>query len=202
MGMVALSVPSVLKHYAGRCPDREAYSCLDGSQEALFYTGMVLTALGSAGISFSVDALRDEQGDGKTSWLIRCLRGAVNSCIKSGFSVDKFIIQAIGSFFILIFVTWIKNWKLLFGFSAIYIAYLNVVFLCGCFWFKHPCAKGSPLTIMCKILCAAKRSERPITDEDYQKPFFDRFLRYCYVSLDKILTLLYSLCERMCFLDP
>ncbi|XP_057808478.1 protein NRT1/ PTR FAMILY 5.5-like [Salvia miltiorrhiza] len=202
IGMVALSVPEILDHYGGRCRTPGAETCLNGTQEALFYTAvadpgfknwgrvtsvppcthlrpaairdsdhfssLVLAALGRAGISFSLDALCDEQG----------LPEAMLKYLKFCVWVDKIVMYLIGS--LLIFV-WTRKWKLLFGIPAIYSAFMGIWFLCGSRWYNRPKGKGSPLTSVCRVIYSAATSNnksQPLNPtHDDQKPFFDRFPR-------------------------
>lgn len=175
--MVALSVPQILDHYGGRCRTPEAESCINGTQEALFFTGMVLIALGRAGISFSLDALQDEQSNAEAN----CLQKAIENYLECAVWSDKLVIYVIGS--LLIFI-WIRKWKLLFGIPAIYSAYMGIWFLCGCCFYIQPKPKridGSPLTSICRVLYAAatskKKSQSFNQRDDDPKPFFDRFPR-------------------------
>lgn len=180
--MVALSVPHILDHNKGRCQKPGVGSCLNDAQAAVFYTGMVLTALGRAGISFSIDALHDEQNspdEQSSQGILACLPGAIKKYIKICTEVDKYAIYLIGSLLVMI---WIHKWKLLFGLPAIYSAYMTVYFICGCCCYKkRGPTKRSPITSVVRIIYAAATSNnksRPlIQDHNDQKPscvFFPR----------------------------
>ncbi|KAH6769239.1 hypothetical protein C2S51_014575 [Perilla frutescens var. frutescens] len=156
IGMVALSVPHILDHSGGRCRKPGAESCLNDTQIGVFYTGMVLTALGRAGISFSLDALHDEQSTPHSS---NCLREAINKCTEWAVWADKFFLRLIGSLLVMI---WIKKWKLLFGIPAIYSGYMTLWFLCGICLYKSLSPQGSPINRVCRVLRhSSKKKSQP-----------------------------------------
>lgn len=170
IGMVALSVPRRLDH--GRCGTREAESCTNGTQEGLFYAGMVLTAIGRGGISFSLSAFYDEQSNPESKNWFKRARDALFECGNWG---DKKVVYLIGT---VIAFMWVTKWKVLFGIPAICSVFAAFVFLCGCCCYKYKCPEGiegSPLTSVFKVLHTAATSKirsQPLNLR--QKPFPDR----------------------------
>ncbi|XP_042058590.1 protein NRT1/ PTR FAMILY 5.5-like [Salvia splendens] len=165
IGMVALSVPRILDNHGGRCPSLEAESCVNHTQVALFFTGMVLIAIGRAGISFSLDALHDEQNADSN-----CCKTCFTTCLNCAVRTDKYCIHLVGS--LLIFIC-IRKWKLLFGIPAVYSAYMGISFLCGTCCYIRSKPKGSPIATACRVIYAAatsnnKSQQRP----DGRKPSF------------------------------
>ncbi|KAL1545506.1 protein NRT1/ PTR FAMILY 5.5-like [Salvia divinorum] len=166
IGMVALSVPGILDHYDGRCPRAGVQSCVNHKQEALFFTGMVLIAIGRAGISFSLDALHDEQNAVSNCW-----QKFTTKYLDFAVWRYKLAIYLVGSLLIFIFI---RKWRLLFGIPAVYSACMGISFLCGscCCFYTHPKPKGSPLSSACRVLYAAA------TSKNISQPrFFHRFPR-------------------------
>lgn len=194
--MVALSVPHILDHNRGRCQKSGVGSCLSDTQEAVFYTGMVLTALGRAGISFSIDALHDEQssegeqGSSARGGVLAWLQHGIKQYIKIVTEFDKYVIYLIGSLLIMI---WIHKWKVLFGLPAIYSACMTLNFISGCCWYKKPGPKKrSPVASVVRIIYAAatsKNQSQPLIQD--QKPsgvFFPRYSNSHFINKEELQT--------------
>lgn len=138
-----MSTPPVLANSTGTCKEYEP-ECIGDPQRALFYTGMVLIAVGMAGHNLSVRALLDEQED-RPSDESGCELLKVISFIFVAF------VPVIGA----IALPYIKPWSLQFGIPAICTAFSTLLFLTGLHTYNSGELQGSPITSMCRVFVAA-----------------------------------------------
>ncbi|KAL3839416.1 hypothetical protein ACJIZ3_024007 [Penstemon smallii] len=141
IAFIAMSTPPALANSTGMCKEYEP-NCIGHTQRVLFYTGMVLVAVGMSGNAISLKPFLAEQNYNMRLRSIKQLPGLI-------FVVLVALVGAIA-------LPYIKPWSLRFGIPAICTAFATIIFLSG--WCWHPYVKeppnGSPLTNVCRVFVA------------------------------------------------
>ncbi|KAL0309958.1 UNVERIFIED_CONTAM: protein NRT1/ PTR FAMILY 5.5 [Sesamum radiatum] len=168
IGFVTMSTPSVL----ATCKQ-----CIGHTQKALFYTGMALIAVGSAGNNVSVLSFRDEQKDKPDNY------APAKACLKILGFILVVLIPVIGA----IALPYIKPWTLRFGIPAICTAFVTFLFWSGWCTYDKDKPKGSPLTNVCRVFVAsAFKKSKPYDGKIYKKAEHESFSRSrCLRCLEK-----------------
>ncbi|KAK4396139.1 protein NRT1/ PTR FAMILY 5.5 [Sesamum angolense] len=168
IGFVTMSTPSVL----ATCKQ-----CIGHTQKALFYTGMALIAVGSAGNNVSVLSFRDEQKDKPDNY------APAKACLKILGFILVVLIPVIGA----IALPYIKPWTLRFGIPAICTAFVTFLFWSGWCTYDKDKPKGSPLTNVCRVFVAsAFKKSKPYDGKIYKKSEHESFSRSrCLRCLEK-----------------
>ncbi|KAH6777715.1 hypothetical protein C2S52_006686 [Perilla frutescens var. hirtella] len=160
IGFVTMSTPPFLAKSTGTCKQYEP-ECIGHTQKALFYTGMVLIAVGVAGNLVSLKPFLQEQkkkppqdNEGaEPADTTRPPKFEVSQVVGLVIVVVVGIAGAIA-------LPYIKPWTLRFGIPAICTFVGTVLFLSGSCGYKMEGAKpdGSPLTKVTRVFVAATRN--------------------------------------------
>ncbi|KAH6827942.1 hypothetical protein C2S53_013410 [Perilla frutescens var. hirtella] len=160
IGFVTMSTPPFLAKSTGTCKQYEP-ECISHTQKALFYTGMVLIAVGVAGNLVSLKPFLQEQkkkppqdNEGaEPADTTRPPKFEVSQVVGLVIVVVVGIAGAIA-------LPYIKPWTLRFGIPAICTFVGTVLFLSGSCGYKMEGAKpdGSPLTKVTRVFVAATRN--------------------------------------------
>ncbi|XP_020553445.1 protein NRT1/ PTR FAMILY 5.5-like [Sesamum indicum] len=175
IGFVTMSTPSVLASHTATCKQ-----CIGHTQKALFYTGMALIAVGSAGNDVSVRSFGHEQKDKPDSY------ASIKACLKIPGFILVVLIAVIGA----IALPYIKPWTLRFGIPAICTAFATFLFWSGWCTYDKDKPKGSPLTNVCRVFVASafkKSKPFPLNNREiYKKAENESFSRSrCLRCLEK-----------------
>ncbi|KAF4353351.1 hypothetical protein CsatB_000500 [Cannabis sativa] len=136
-----MSTPPVLSKIVGNC-DEYKPSCIGKEQKILFYTGLTLLALGVSGHLTSLPKFIEDHKtrDGNNAKLYFCC---------GVFAIV--LVPLIGAILIPI----IKSWSIIFGITAICSVLATIIFLTGITTYQRDKARGSPLTIVFRVLIAS-----------------------------------------------
>ncbi|KAG8377006.1 hypothetical protein BUALT_Bualt09G0123300 [Buddleja alternifolia] len=135
IGFITMSTPPVL----GTCKRYEP-QCIGHTQKFLFYTGMVLVAVGISGHIISVKPLLKEQKEKDH---------------QDGAEVFVHILLALLSVIGAIALPYIKPWALRFGIPAICTVFVTLLFLSGWCTYDKENPKGSPITNVFRVFVAS-----------------------------------------------
>ncbi|XP_022842113.1 protein NRT1/ PTR FAMILY 5.5-like [Olea europaea var. sylvestris] len=135
MGLLTMSTPPVLASSTGTCKNYKP-KCIGSTQKFLFYTALVLVAIGASGHLVSLKTFLEEQeknpnGDKRQKDPLQL----------PGLFMVAFV-PIIGA----IVLPSIKPWSLRYGIPAICTAVATLVFLSGSWSYYKSKPKGSPLT--------------------------------------------------------
>ncbi|KAH6777722.1 hypothetical protein C2S52_006679 [Perilla frutescens var. hirtella] len=160
IGFVTMSTPPVLAKSTGTCKQYEP-GCIGRTQKVLFYTGMALIAVGTAGNLVSVKPFLEEQEEVQNN----ASRGN-NSATIDIWKLPAFIIVVIVPVVGAIALPYIKPWSLRFGIPAICTLVAAVLFLTGWFTYNKVKPKGSPITTVCRVFVAAASKKSQIISNE------------------------------------
>lgn len=141
---VFMSTPPVLANSTGTCKQYES-ECIGRTQRILFYTGMVLVAVGMSGYKASLHPFLAEQLEGEPEkrfqgtglWQIFGFIGVVISAVTGAIALP-----------------YIKPWFIRFLIPAICTVLGMVFFLTGCTKYEISNPLGSPVTNVFRVFVA------------------------------------------------
>ncbi|MQM00838.1 hypothetical protein Taro_033598 [Colocasia esculenta] len=150
--------------------DHETGPCemLSGGNATLFYAGLYLVALGMGGIKGSLPAQGEDQFDESTA------QGRKD--LSTFFNYFVFCLN-LGGLVAVTFVVWVEDnlgWMWGFAITIVSILLSIPVFLASSSTYRNKIPKGSPLTTIAKVICAAifntKATQNPNAIVDMATP--------------------------------
>ena len=153
LSFLAMSTPHVLPDAARNC-DAHKPDCIGDAQKVLFYTALVLIAIGISGHITSLESFLEQQKENQTS-------AQENSEKPKPTATPR---QVAGSLFVVLLaivgfiaLPYIKPWSVRFGIPAICTVVATFLFTTGSCSYKPsgPLPQGSPLTTVCRVFVAS-----------------------------------------------
>ncbi|XP_050243862.1 protein NRT1/ PTR FAMILY 5.5-like isoform X2 [Quercus robur] len=168
LSFLAMSTPHVLPDAARNC-DAQKPDCIGDAQKVLFYTALVLIAIGISGHITSLESFLEQQKENQTS-------------AQENFEKPKLMPhQVAGSLFVVLLaivgciaLPYIKPWSVRFGIPAICTVVATFLFTTGSCSYKPsgPRPEGSPLTTVCRVFVAsASKTFCHLPPNDIQEPY-------------------------------
>ncbi|XP_062178859.1 protein NRT1/ PTR FAMILY 4.6-like isoform X2 [Phragmites australis] len=158
MGLVILTIqartPSLMPPQCAKAPGAAACEPVSGSDKAMLFAGLYLTALGVGGIKGSLPSHGAEQFDEHAP------RGRMGR--STFFNYFVFCLSC-GALIAVTFAVWVednKGWQWGFGISTIAILLSIPVFIAGSRLYRNKVPTGSPLTTIAKVILAASLARR------------------------------------------
>lgn len=146
LGFLAMSTPPVLADSLGTC-SAYAPECIGEGQKMLFYTSLALIAVGLSGHILSLGGFMSQQINQQTF-------EDTSTICKFVFGTWFTVIVAIGAAYAM---TYIKEWSVRYGISAICTVVATFLFLSGTCSYNYVGPSGSLLTIVFKVFVAMIR---------------------------------------------
>lgn len=160
LGLLWMSTPPVLAKSSGNCTEYNP-ECIGNQQKQLFYASLALISIGMAGHSSSLGSFMSDQTENITNEFMEAVNRAEENpnALFGCFSICKSMLGGFMGILIpiigLIVVSYVKPWGVQFGVSAIFAIASLIVFLSGVCSYKYVGAKGSVITILFRVFCAA-----------------------------------------------
>ncbi|XP_028064919.1 protein NRT1/ PTR FAMILY 5.5-like [Camellia sinensis] len=145
-GFLTMSTPPVLAKATGTCSLYEP-ECIGEGQKILFYTALVLIALGLSGHLISLTTFMTEQ---VTEEVVENI--STRSCITMFVASYMAIFVVIGG---VVAISYIRIWSIRFGIPAICTVVATLIFLSGSGSYNCVKPRGSSLTTVFRVLVAA-----------------------------------------------
>ena len=174
LSFLAMSTPHVLPDAARNC-DAQKPDCIGDAQKVLFYTALVLIAIGISGHITSLESFLEQQKENQTSAQENSEKPkqTPRQVASSLFVVLLAIVGCIA-------LPYIKPWSVRFGIPAICTVVATFLFTTGSCSYKPsgPRPEGSHLTTVCRVFVAsASKTFRHLPPNDIQEPY-TRSLRF------------------------
>ncbi|XP_062096777.1 protein NRT1/ PTR FAMILY 5.5-like [Humulus lupulus] len=141
LGFLSMSTPPVLSNILGNC-DEYKPACIGIEQKILFYTGLTLLTFGVSGhLTSLAKFIEDHKTREENNPKLYCCCGFI----------VVILVPLIGA----ILIPLIKSWSIRFGITAICSVLATIIFLTGIRSYQRDKARGSPLTIVFRVLIAS-----------------------------------------------
>ncbi|KAM4078828.1 hypothetical protein ACB094_09G069600 [Castanea mollissima] len=166
LSFLEMSTPHVLPDAARNC-DAHKPDCIGDAQKVLFYTALVLIAIGISGHITSLESFLEKQKENQTSAQENSVKPMPHQVAGSLFVVLLAIVGCIA-------LPYIKPWSVRFGIPAICTVVATFLFTTGSRSYKPsgPQPEGSPLTTLCRVFVAsASKTFHHLPPNDIQEPY-------------------------------
>ena len=164
LSFLAMSTPHVLQNAARNC-DAHKPDCIGDAQKVLFYTALVLIAIGISGHITSLESFLEQQKENQASAQENSEKPMPRQVAGSLFVVLLAIVGCIA-------LPYIKPWFVRFGIPAICTVVATFIFTTGSCSYRSSRPPGSPLTTLCRVFVAsASKTFRHLPPNDIQEPY-------------------------------
>ncbi|XP_030926745.1 protein NRT1/ PTR FAMILY 5.5-like isoform X1 [Quercus lobata] len=166
LSFLAMSTPHVLPDAARNC-DAHKPDCIGDAQKVLFYTALVLIAIGISGHITSLESFLEQQKENQTSAQENSEKPKPTPRQVAG-SLFVVLLAIVGC----IALPYIKPWSVRFGIPAICTVVATSIFTTGSCSYRCSRPPGSPLTTLCRVFVAsASKTFRHLPPNDIQEPY-------------------------------